>query len=269
MHLVGTLILTLGTLIVVVPTRDGVVIVADSKSTRRAASGAAAGVSLTEKVFSLPGLPGHAFFVTGVSPVEWVVDGQGVATVVDARGVLRARLSGLGAVTEARFEAVADECARLASRIHRMGDSAAPLVGRELFSVVMTRAGSGSTPHEVASFVVRLTASAAEVSSRAWQRFGPDSAAQVLMFGEGAFVGTGLPGWSGGAAECARQFLGAGARRVRELDAETAARGAYSIQEAASTAMGATGSIGPPFRAYVLTLALAELPPVAPCRMAP
>ena len=262
----STLILIAGTLIVVVPTRDGVVIVADSKSTRRTAAGAASGVSVAEKVFALPGLSGHAFFVTGASPVEWAVEGEGVATVVDARGVLRARLSGRGSVSSRDFDAVAQECARLAARIHRMGATAAPLVGRDLFTVGMTRAGSGNTPHEVASFVIHLNATGAEVSRREWKQFAPRDRAQVLMFGEGAFVGAGLAQWTGGAAECARQFLGGGNRPVGEFDAQAAARGAYSIQEATSTAMGDAGSVGPPFRAYVLTLALNELPPVAPCR---
>ncbi|MEX2272888.1 MAG: hypothetical protein WD690_15555 [Vicinamibacterales bacterium] len=265
MWLTGPLLLTLGTLVVVVPTRDGLVIVADSKSTRRTAAGATAAVDAAEKVFAFPGLPGHAFFVTGVSPVQWVVDGQGVATIVDAHGLVRARLSRRGSVSRADFDAVADEGAKLAARIHRMGASAAPLVGRDLFTVVMARAGSGNTPHEVASFVISLTTSSAAVSKREWVRFAPGDAARVLMFGEGAFVGAGLARWTGGSAECARQFL-AGRRLVRDIDAQTAARGAYSIQEATSTAMGDAGTVGPPFRAYVLTLALNELPPVAPCR---
>ena len=260
------LLLLLGTLVIVVPTRDGLVIVADSKSTRRTGGGATAGVSASEKVFTLPGLPGHAFFVTGATPVEWVIDGQGVATVVDARGVVSARLSGRGMVSRADFDAVAHECAKLAARVHRMGAAAAPLVGRDLFTVVMARGGLGGEPHEVASFVIRLTGSGAEVTQRDWERFGRDDEARVLMFGEGAFVGAGVRGWTGGAAECARQFLGAGRRRVRDMEAAFAARGAYSIQEATSTAMGDAGTVGPPFRAYVLTGALQELPPVNPCR---
>src|SRR5688500_11739066 len=114
------LVLVLGTLVVVVPTRDGLVIVADSQSTRRTTAGATAGVNVVEKVFELPGLPGHAFFVTGASPVEFIVQGQGTATVVDARGVLSARLSGRGAVSRSDFDAVASECARLSARIHHM-----------------------------------------------------------------------------------------------------------------------------------------------------
>lgn len=262
----STLLLIVGTLVIVVPTRDGVVIVADSKSTRRTASGSATGVAVTEKVFAMPGLPGHAFFVTGNSPVEWVVQGQGTATIVDARGVLRARLPSRGPVTREQFDAIARECARLAARIHRIGAPAAALVGQDLFSVVMTRSASGQEPHEAASFVIRLTASGAEIVRREWKTFRPGDAAQVLMFGEGAFVGAGLAQWVGGAAECARQFLGAGVRRVRDLDATTASRGAYSIQEATSIAMGDAGTVGPPFRAYVLTNVLTELPPVAPCR---
>ncbi|MDQ3170521.1 MAG: hypothetical protein M3Q55_10330 [Acidobacteriota bacterium] len=266
MLLLGQILLTVGTLIVVVPTRDGVVIVADSKSSRRTTAGAGTSTSLTEKVFSLPGVPGTAFFVTGISPIEWVPDGGGIATVVDARGVVTARLSRRGHVTRDDFDAVADECARLAARLHRMGDLAVPLVGRELFTVVMVAAGSGATSHEVASFVVRLGSRGADVSRREWQRFGPSDGARVMMYGEGAFVGAGLPHWTGGSAGCARQFLGGGERLVSRLDASAAARGAYSILEAASTAMGADGTVGPPFRAYVLTLGLTELPPVAPCR---
>src|SRR5688572_20341414 len=128
----NALLLVLGTLVIVVPTRDGLVLVADSKATRRTGAGATAGVSAAEKVFALPGVPGHAFFVTGASPVEWVIDGQGVATVVDARGVVAARLSGRGPVSRSAFDAVADECAKLAARVHRMGPAAAPLVGRDL-----------------------------------------------------------------------------------------------------------------------------------------
>lgn len=262
------IILVVGTLIVVVPTRDGIVIVADSKTTRRAASGARAGVRAEEKVFALSGLPGHAFFVTGNSPVHFVTDGQGVATIVDARGVVQARLWERGAVTRADFDAVASECARLAARIHKMGAPQA-LIGRDLFTVVMARAGSGPMPHEVASFVIRLTTTGAEVTNAEWARFAPGSATQILMFGEGRFVGAGLPGWTSGAARCAREFLDSGRRPVRQMNADTAARGAYSIQEAASIAMGGGGTIGPPFRAYVLSQALTELPPVAPCRMAP
>ena len=265
MGTIGALLLTIGTLVIVVPSRDGLVMVADSKSTRRAGSGSAAGVSAAEKVFDLPGVPGHAFFVTGVSPVEWIVGG-GVATVVDARGVVSARLSGRGAVSRDAFDAVAAECVKLAARIHRMGQAAAPLFGRELFSVVMTRAGTGGAAHEVASFVVRLTATGAEISKREWVRFGPSDVAQVLMFGEGAFVGAGLSRWGGGSAECARQFLGSGRRAVRDMDIQTAAQGAYSIQEATSTAMGEGGTVGPPFRTYLLAQQLRELPPVAPCR---
>src|SRR5688572_28730373 len=82
----------LGTLVVVMPTRDGLVIVADSKSTRRTTGGVAAGFTAEEKVFAVSGVPGHAFFVTGVSRVD-SVEGEGVATIVDARGVVRARLS--------------------------------------------------------------------------------------------------------------------------------------------------------------------------------
>ena len=266
MFLLGQIFLTIGTLIVVVPTRDGVVIVADSKSTRRTTAGAGAGTSVTEKVFTLPGVPGTAFFVTGNSPIEWVPDDGGVGTVVDARGVVTARLSRRGHVTREAFDAIADECARLAARLHRMGDLAAPLAGRELFTVAMIRAGSGTTPHEVASFVVRLTSRGADVSRRDWQRFGPNDGARVMMFGEGAFVGAGVAQWTGGAANCAREFLGSGERPVSRVDAATAARGAYSILEATSTAMGGDGTVGPPFRAYVLTLGLRELPPVAPCR---
>lgn len=261
----GALLLVIGTLVIVVPTRDGLVIVTDSKSTRRTAGGVPA-VSATEKVFALEGVDGHAFFVTGASPVEWVVEGQGVATVVDARGVVRARLSRRGPVSREQFEAVAAECARLASRIHRMGAAAAPLAGRDLFSVVMARAGSASEPREISSFVVRLTATGAEVADREVVRFAPGDAARVLMFGEGAFVGAGLAQWTGGSAECARQFLGGGRLRVRDTQSSTAARGAYAIQEAASTAMGDGGTVGPPFRSYVLTRMLIELPPVAPCR---
>lgn len=262
----STLFLIAGTLIVVVPTREGLVIVADSKSTRRTAAGVAAGVGVAEKVFALPALPGHAFFVTGSTPVEWAVEGQGTATVVDARGVLRARLAGRGSVSRSDFDAVADECARLAARIHRMGATARALVNRDLFTVVMARAGAEGAPHQVASFVIRLTTTGAEVTRREWRQFGPADVAQVLMFGEGAFVGEGIGQWTGGSANCARQFLSGGNRRVRELDAQTAARGAYSIQEATSTAMGDAGTVGPPFRAYVLASALSELPPVAPCR---
>jgi len=265
---VAQLIVVIGTLIVVVPTRDGVVIVADSKATRRTASGVAA-VSTAEKVFQVEGLSGHAFFVTGASPVHFAVEGQGVATIVDAGGVLRARLWGKTGVTRAGLEAIARECARLAARIHRLEGGAGPLEGRELFTVGMVRVASGDRPHEVASFVVRLTAASAEVGSWEWVSFGPDALTRVMMFGEGRFVGAGLPNWGGGAARCARQFLSSGRRLVREMDANTAARGAYSIQEAASTAMGDTGTVGPPFRAYVLARALTELPPVAPCRMAP
>jgi hypothetical protein len=259
------LLFTVGTLVIVVPARDGLVIVADSKSTRRAGAGAAAAVTAAEKVFELPGVPGHAFFVTGVSPVEWIVGGA-VATVVDARGVVSARLTGRGAVSREAFDAVADECATLAARIHRMGQAAAPLFGRELFSVVMARAGTGGTAHEVASFVVRLTAAGAEVSKREWMRFDQDDVAQVLMYGEGAFVGAGLSRWGGGSAECARRFLASGRRPVRDMDPQSAAQGAYSIQEATSTAMGDAGTVGPPFRAYLLSAALREMPPVAPCR---
>lgn len=262
------LLVVIGTLIVVVPTRDGVVIVADSKATRRTASGVAS-VSTAEKVFDVPGVAGHAFFVTGASPVHVATEGQGMATIVDARGVVRARLWGRTQVGRADFDAVARECARLAARIHRMEGGAGPLVGRDLFTVGMVRAAQGRRPHEVASFVIRLTATSAEVSSREWVSFGPDARARVMMFGEGGFVGDGLPGWGGGAARCARQFLGSGRRTVRAMDAETASRGAYSIQEAASTAMGDAGTIGPPFRAYLLADVLRELPPVAPCRMAP
>ena len=262
---VAQILIAIGTLVIVVPSRDGLVIVADSKSTRRAGSGSAAGVSAAEKVFELPGVPGHAFFVTGVSPVEWVVGGS-VATVVDARGVVSARLSDRGAISRDAFDAVAAECVKLAARIHRMGQAAAPLFGRELFSVVMTRAGTGGEAHEVASFVVRLTATGAEISRREWARFGPSDIAQVLMFGEGAFVGAGVSRWGGGSAECARQFLGSGRRAVRDMDIQTAAQGAYSIQEAASTAMGEGGTVGPPFRAYLLSQQLREMPPVAPCR---
>lgn len=262
----SSIILLLGTLIVVVPTRDGVVIVADSKTTRRTASGATAAVTTAEKVFSLDGVPGHAFFVTGSSPVEWSIEGQGTATIVDARGVVRARLSDRGAIAPRDFDAVAAECARLAARIHHMGDGAAPLVGRDLFTVGMVRAGAGGVPHEVASFVVRLTSASAEVTRRQWQRFTPRDPTQVLMYGEGAFVAAGLAQWTGGAADCARKFLGSGQPRVADIDATTASRGAYAIQEATSTAMGDAGTVGPPFRAYVLTLALRELPPVNPCR---
>jgi hypothetical protein len=265
MGTIGALLLTIGTLVIVVPARDGVVIVADSKSTRRAGSGTAAGVSASEKVFELPGVPGHAFFVTGVSPVEWVVGGS-AATVVDARGVVSARLSGRGAVSREAFDAVAAECAKLAARIHRMGQAAAPLFGHELFSVVMTRAAAGGGPHEVASFVVRLTGSGAEVSKREWMRFAQGDTTQVLMFGEGAFVGSGLSRWDGGSAECARQFLGSGRKLVRDMEIDAAAQGAYSIQEATSTAMGDAGTVGPPFRAYLLSRQLREMPPVAPCR---
>jgi hypothetical protein len=113
---------------------------------------------------------------------------------------------------------------------------------------------------------VRLGARDAEISRREWQRFSPSDPARVMMYGEGAFVGAGLPHWTGGSADCARQFLRSGERPVSRLDADGAARGAYSILEAASTAMGAEGTVGPPFRAYVLTLGLTELPPVAPCR---
>ena len=262
------LVLILGTLIVAVPTRDGVVIVADSKATRRTASGVAA-VSTAEKVFQVEGLSGHAFFVTGASPVHFAVEGQGVATIVDAGGVVRARLWGKTEVTRADLEAVARECAKLAARIHRMEGGAGPLAGRELFTVGMVRAASGGRPHEVASFVVRLTAASAEVAKWEWVSFGPDALTRVMMFGEGSFVGAGLPNWGGGAARCARQFLSSGRRLVRDMDADSAARGAYSIQEAASTAMGDAGTVGPPFRAYLLTRALTELPPVAPCRMTP
>lgn len=262
----GQAILVVGTLIVVVPARDGVVIVADSKTSRRTSAGQGAGAAATEKVFSLQGVPGTAFFVTGISPVEWVPGDGGVATVVDARGLVTARLSRQGSVTRAAFDAVADESARLSARIHRMGAAAAPLVGRELFTVVMVRAGAGGSAHDVASFVVRLTASGAEVSRREWQRFSPGDPARVLMFGEGTFVGAGLPRWTGGTAECARRFLASGTRAVRDVDAAGAARGGYSILEATSTAMGSDGTVGPPFRAYVLSSRLDELPPVAPCR---
>lgn len=262
----GQILLTIGTLIVVVPARDAVVIVADSKTSRRTVAGQGDGVTATEKVFSLTGVPGAAFFVTGISPVEWVSDDGGVATVVDARGLVTARLARKGSVTRVDFDAVADESARIAARIHRMGDLAAPLAGRELFTVVMVKAGSGAAPHEVGSFVVRLTMTGAEVSRREWQRFGPDNQARVMMFGEGAFVGAGLSQWRGGSAECARRFLASGTRPVRSVDPGEAARGAYSILEAASTAMGGDGTVGPPFRAYLLTTRLAELPPVAPCR---
>lgn len=266
MWTLGQVIVTIGTLIVVVPARDAVVIVADSKTSRRTSAGQGVGASATEKVFALDGVPDTAFFVTGMTPVEWVPDTGGVATVVDARGLVTSRLSRGGRVTRAGFDALADESARIAARIHRMGDLAAPLAGRDLFTVVMVKAGSGAAPHEVASFVVRLTASGADAGRRELQRFGPDNRAQVLMFGEGAFVGAGLAGWSGGAAECARRFLAGGAGPVRAVDPGEAARGAYSILEAASTAMGGDGTVGPPFRAYVLASALAELPPVAPCR---
>ena len=266
MSITGALLFTIGTLIIVVPAREGVVIVADSKSTRRAGSGAAGGVSAAEKVFELPGVPGHAFFVTGVSPVEWVVDGQGVATVVDARGVVTARLSHRGAVSRGEFDAIANECARLAARIHRMGAAAAPLVDRDLFTVGVVRAGSGGGPHEVGSFVVRLTGSGAEVVRREWARFMAHDDTQVLMFGEGAFVGAGISRWRGGSADCARAFLASGRRSIQLTEIQAAAQGAYSIQEATSTAMGDGGTVGPPFRAYVLSAALRELPPVAPCR---
>lgn len=266
----GQVILTIGTLIVVVPARDAVVIVADSKTSRRTSTGQGAGTSANEKVFSLDGVPGAAFFVTGITPVEWVSDTGAVATVVDARGLVTSRLSRGGAVTRDGFDALARESATIAARIHRMGDLAAPLAGRELFTVVMVKAGSAGSqaraPHEVASFVVRLTATGAEVARREWQRFGRDDQARVLMFGEGAFVGAGLAQWAGGSAECARRFLAGGSGPVRAVDPAVAARGAYSILEAASTAMGAEGTVGPPFRAYVLARALAELPPVAPCR---
>ncbi|MBA3948822.1 MAG: hypothetical protein H0X44_02625 [Acidobacteria bacterium] len=142
----GQILLTIGTLIVVVPARDAVVIVADSKTSRRTSAGQGVGAAA-----------GTAFFVTGISPVAWVPDDGGVATVVDARGLVTARLSRAGRVTREAFDAVADESARLSA-------------------------------HEVASFVVRLTAT------------------------------------------------------------------------------GADGTVGPPFRAYLLSGRLAELPPVAPCR---
>lgn len=262
----GQIVLVVGTLIVVVPARDAVVIVADSKTSRRTSAGQGVGSGAAEKVFSLPGVPGTAFFVTGISPIEFLPDGGGVATVVDARGLVTARLSRAGSVTRAAFDAVAHESARLSARTHRMGDLAAPLAGRELFTVVMVKAGSGGAAHEVASFVVRLTADGAEVSRREWERFGPADRARVLMFGEGAFVGAGLPRWTGGTAECARRFLSGGMRDVRAVEAGDAARGAYSILEATSTAMGGDGTVGPPFRAYALSSRLAELPPVAPCR---
>lgn len=266
MPLLGSILLTLGTLIVVVPTRDGVVIVADSKLSRNTAAGGRVGSGVTEKVFSLPGVPDAAFFVTGITPVEWLPDGGTTTTVVDARGLATARLSNRGHVSRAAFDALADEAARIAGRITRMGDLAAPLAGRELFSVVIVRAGSGAWPHEVGSFVVRLTASGASVGERTWERFTQGDAARVMMFGEGAFVGAGLPRWQGGSAECARQFLASGRRRVRDLDRETAARGGYSILEAASIAMGDAGAVGPPFRTYLLTHALTELRPPPPCR---
>lgn len=259
-------ILVVGTLIVVVPARDAVVIVADSKTSRRTSAGRDIGASATEKVFSLAGAPGTAFFVTGVSPVEWLPDGGGVATVVDARGLVTSRLSRVGRVTPAAFEAVANESARLSARIHRMGDLAAPLIGRELFTVVMVKAGSAGAAHEVASFVVRLTAAGADVSRPEWQRFRPRDRARVLMFGEGDFVGAGLPQWPGGTAECARRFLASGTRDVGDVDPSDAARGAYSILEATSTAMGTDATVGPPFRVYALSSRLTELPPVAPCR---
>lgn len=264
--MLSQIVLVVGTLIVVVPARDAVVIVADSKTARRTSSGEGIDAAVAEKVFSLPGVAGTAFFVTGISPVEWVPDDGGVATVVDARGLVTARLARTGRVTRQAFDAVADESARLSARIHRMGDLAAPLVGRELFTVVMVKAGSGGAPHDVASFVVRLTATGADVSRREWQRFGPGDHARVLMFGEGAFVGAGLPRWTGGTAECARRFLAGGTRAVHAVDATDAARGAYSILEATATAMGGDGTVGPPFRAYRLSGRLDELPPVAPCR---
>lgn len=260
----SALLLTIGTLIVVVPARDGVVIVADSKLSRSTTAGARTGTSVTEKVFSLPGVPGTAFFVTGVTPVEFLSDGGTVATVVDARGLVTARLSRRGEVSRARFDALADEAARIAGRINRMGDLAAPLVGRELFSVVMVRTSGGA--HDVGSFVVRLTTAGASVSTRTWERFAQSSNARVMMFGEGAFVGAGLPRWQGGSAECARQFMASGRRRVADVDYETAARGGYSILEAASTAMGDAGAVGPPFRTYLLTQTLTELRPPPPCR---
>jgi hypothetical protein len=262
----GQILLTIGTLIVVVPARDAVVIVADSKTTRRMSGGQGIGATATEKVFGLPGVPGTAFFVTGISPVEFVHDGGGVATVVAARGLVTARLARAGRITREAFDAVAAESVRLSARVHRMGAPAAPLVGRELFTVVMVRAGSGAAPHEVASFVVRLTSNGAEVSRREWQTFVRDDHARVLMFGEGAFVGAGLSRWSGGTAECARRFMASGTRAVRAVDPADAARGAYSILEATSTAMGADGTVGPPFRAYLLARELTEMPPVAPCR---
>jgi len=264
MPLLGAILLTIGTLIVVVPTRDGVVIVADSKLSRRTTAGAPTGTGVTEKVFSLPGVPGTAFFVTGITPVEWLPDGGTIATVVDARGLVTARLSHRGDVSRARFDALADEAARIAGRINRMGDLAAALTGRELFSVVMVKTSGGT--HDVASFVVRLTASGASVSERTWEPFAQSSAARVMMFGEGAFVGAGLPRWPGGSAECARRFLASGRRRVADVTHETAARGGYSILEAASIAMGEDGAVGPPFRTYLLTQTLTELRPPPPCR---
>lgn len=260
----GAILLTIGTLIVVVPARDGVVIVADSKLSRRTTAGARTGTGVTEKVFSLPAVPGTAFFVTGNTPVEWLPDGGTVATVVDARGLVTARLSHGGEVSQARFDALADEAARIAGRIGRMGDLAAPLMGRELFSVIIVRTSGGV--HEVGSFVVRLAPDGASVSERTWERFAPSSPARVLMFGEGAFVGAGLAHWQGGAAECARRFMAGGWRRVADVDSATAARGGYSILEAASIAMGGAGAVGPPFRAYLLTHALTELRPPPPCR---
>ena len=264
--MLGQILLAVGTLIVVVPTADGIVIVADSKLSRRTSGGVGRGASVTEKVFAVPGVPGTAFFVTGVTPVEWHPDGGSVATVVDARGLVTARLSHRGPVGRDAFDALAAHAARIAGRINRMGELAAPLAGRELFSVVMVRAGRGGAPHEVASFVIRLTSGGAEVSERTWDRFAARDRARVMMFGEGAFVGAGLPRWPGGSAECARDFLAAGGRRVRDIDAAQAARGAFSILEAASTAMGDAGVVGPPFRTYLLADALTELRPPPPCR---
>lgn len=262
----GLILLLTGTLIVVVPTRDGIVISADSKLSRRTTAGAAAGVSAVEKVFSLPGVPDTAFFVTGNTPVEWLPDGGTPATIVDARGLVTARLRHGGRVTRGAFDAVAADAARIAARVHRLGTLAAPLAARDLFTVVMTRAGAGAAPHEVASFVIALTATGAEVRERTWDTFTTGDRARVMLFGEGTAVADGLARWSGGAAGCARQFLADGPRRVGDLDAAAAARGGYSVLEAASIAFGPDGPIGPPFRTYLLTATLAELRPPPPCR---
>ena len=245
------------TLVVLVPSADGLVVAADSRISILGAQcdGQFKIVRLTKPARTVVMVTGDALFVQPPGPHEtdFCHYVEAAPRLLDIAAVARGYLEQNSDSSKPSLEGLGQACAQAAGRFRRgHPDTFQPYAGKEIFSVIVASYDPGSRVATMRNFVVRIHAATHEIQAGRFAEttVKPEDRRGVWTYGETGYVDRNVYAGFG------RKYLAAPtldfiltARPVGEVPMGESAAAAVNILQAASTTthtvLAASGIGGP------------------------